>query len=104
VRRTQYRTESRESAISVLWGKPRRSKSESGVEMLNSTADFRTFMALQRTGRTNQSTLHIVKSFAVLSVRERSSGNSVAKTAHNSRLTKAIPSVLTIVVRLGILQ
>ena len=61
-------------------------------------------MALKRTGGTNQFTLHIVKSFAVLSVRERSSGNSEAKTAHNSRLTKAIPNVLTNIGRLGIIR
>jgi hypothetical protein len=72
--------------------------------MLNFTADFRTFMALKRTGGTNQFTLHIVKSFAVLSVRERSSGNSEAKTAHNSRLAKAIPNVLTNIGRLGIIR
>jgi|HubBroStandDraft_6_1064221.scaffolds.fasta_scaffold81042_2 hypothetical protein len=94
----------RQRASSVFSGEPMGLKSESCVEMLNSMAGFRAFLALSRKGEIDQSALRIVKSFAVLSVRERSSGNSEAKTAHNSRLTKAIPNVLTIIVRLGILR
>jgi hypothetical protein len=50
-------------------------------------------MAPWRTGKANEFALGIVKPFALLSVRERSSGNSEVNIVHNSRLTNAIPSL-----------
>jgi hypothetical protein len=94
----------RQRATFVFSGEPMRRKSGSCGELLNFMEAFRTFLVLRRTSETNESAPHIVKSFAALSVRETSSGSSEAKIAHNSRLTKAIPNVLTIMVRLGILQ
>lgn len=94
----------RQTAAFVFSGEPMRPKSESCGELLNFMDAFLTFLVLPRTSETNESALHIVKSFAVLSVRERSSGNSEAKIAHKSRPTKAIPNVLTIMLRLGILR
>ena len=96
MRRAEYRMKIREGANSAFSGEPRLSKSESCMEMLNFMASFQTFMVLWCAGKTSKSGRSTVKSFAVLSVRERSSGNSEAKIAHNSRLNKAIPSDLTI--------
>lgn len=92
-----------EGANSIFSGVPMRPKSESCGELLKSMAGFGTFLALWRTGETNESAKGIVKSFAVLLVSERSSGNSEATIAHNSRLTKPVPSVLTIMIRPDIL-
>jgi hypothetical protein len=104
VRRAEYRRKRREGANSAFSGEPRRPKSKSCVELLNFMVAFRTFLALSRMEETNEPALRIVKSFAVLSVRERSSGHSEAETAHNSRLTNAIGSVLTIMVRHDIMR
>ena len=104
MRRAEYRTKRRGRTNSVFSGDSRRPKSESCMEMLNFMASFRTFIALWTAGKTNESALSNVKSFAVLSVSERSSGNSEAKIAHNSRLTNTIPSVLTIMIRRDIMR
>ena len=85
---------------SIFSGAPRRPKSKSGVELLNFMSAFWTLLALARTGETNESTtLRTVKSFAVLSLRERSSGNSEAQIAHSSTLTNATSRILTVLIR-----
>jgi hypothetical protein len=72
-------------------------------ELSKSIVAFRTFLALWRTGKNKELALQIVKSFEVLSVRESSSGNSVATITHTSTLTKAVTSVLTTMTRRDIL-
>ncbi len=91
-------------ANSIFSGETARLKSESCVGLLNFMVAFRTFLAPSRTGATSGFALRIVKSFAVLSVRERSSGNSEAKIPHNRRLTSVIRSILTNMIRGRILR
>jgi hypothetical protein len=93
-----------EGANSVFSSAPRRSKGRSCVELLKFIAAFRTILAVWETGQTKESALRTVKSFAALSVRERSSGNSEATIAHSSRLTNAMPSVLTVMIGRDILR
>lgn len=88
----------REGANSAFSAEPSRPKSKS-CEELRSTTACRTLLASPRTGETKLPGLRVVKSFAVLSLRERSSGNSEAKIAHNTTLTRAMPNVLTILIR-----
>jgi hypothetical protein len=81
----------------------RREKSESNAGILKSFAVFGMSVASWRTGDTNGFTLLIVKSFAVLSVRERNSGNSELRTTHNSRVASAATNIPAKILRLGIL-
>jgi hypothetical protein len=94
------RSEGTNSAFSDVL---RREKSESNAEILKSFAVFGMSVASWRTGDTNGFTLLIVKSFAVLSVRERSSGNSEFRTTHNSRVASAATNIPAKILRLGIL-
>jgi hypothetical protein len=57
-------------------------------------------LACTRTGKAIDLVRTTVKSFVALSVRDRSSGNSPATIAHNSRQTTAVRRILPTSVRL----
>jgi len=76
-------------------------KREVGAEMLTSISGIRTCrLASGNARKTTIFALLTVKSFAVLSVRDRNSGNSAATTPHNSRHTKTDATVLPRPIRL----
>jgi hypothetical protein len=82
---------------------PTRENKKSSAGLLKSFSVFRTSVALWRRGDTNGFSRHIVKSFVVLSVRERSSGNSELIIPHSTRVANAGRSILTAILRLDII-
>src|ERR1700720_2955588 len=103
VRRTECRMNGGARTKAAFSNAPAREKCESSAGLSKSIAAFWTSLALWKTGKTNESALRIVKSLAVTSVRERSSGNSAATIPHNSRVTNAVMSILTAIIRRDIL-
>src|SRR4029077_9086685 len=76
-------------------------KREVGAEMLRSISIIRICrLASGDARKTTIFALLTVKSFAVLSVRDRNSANSAAPTPHNSRHTKTDATVLPRPIRL----
>ena len=78
---------------------PRTPTSESRMQLLKSMAAPWVFLAPSRAGEANDLAAGIVKSLAVLSVKDKSPGNCEEKTAHNSRLANAMPVVRTNMLR-----
>jgi hypothetical protein len=102
VRRTEYRAEGFEGIDAASWNGLRREKSRvaAGMRAFISAVGQR-LLACTRTGKAINLVRTTVKSFAALSVRDRSSGNSPTTIPHNSRKATAITRILPIRVRLG---
>ena len=92
--------ESSEGNNGVFSSRLRRKSIEEGVRTLESTSVIRTRrLASGRECETAVFALPTVKSFAVLSVRERSSGNSAATMPHNRKEIRTGTRILPILIR-----
>jgi hypothetical protein len=102
VRRTEYKMNRSEGTNAAFSDVLRREKSASNAGILKTFTVFGMSVATWRAGETNGLALLIVKSFAVLSVRERSSGNSELTTTHSSRVASAATSIFPAVLSVNI--
>jgi hypothetical protein len=75
-----------------------KNKLGAGAELL--TAIRTRLLAVRRTRGTTECALRTVKSFEVLSIRDKSSGNSPSTIAHISRHTNARARILPTLIRL----
>jgi hypothetical protein len=92
--------ESSEGNNGLFSSRLRHKSIEEGVRTLESTSVIRTRrLASGRKRETAVFALQTVKSFAVLSVRERSSGNSAPTMPHNRRRTDTETRIFPILIR-----
>jgi hypothetical protein len=93
VRRMEYRADCRGGIEAASWNGLRCEKSTVVAGMLRFISVAGRLLACTRTGKAIDSVRTTVKSFVALSVRDRSSGNSPATIAHNSRQTTAVTRI-----------